>query len=295
MSFSDFEHSANVAVHNAKAVAEQGFKVMRSDIAVVVYAVFVFLLVLMAIPLINGLLLALANSLSHESIFAADRHMAKVVFVAAATIISAVCVAVMLSYFTCVVAASTLSQLEGHPAPLLKGLKLFQNRFGRITKFALVSIAFIPIGFLAQRRKFAGMSINKAKVEVVGSSLSLSTAQLAPAILSEDKDLLQTVQFSINTLGKAWRESLVIKISIYITVLILTFLIALLPTLVQAYWFSSGTSQAVSQLFTILLIICLLITTKVIGTVFTTTLYWRVVHNRPVNVKKTERLIVAQD
>lgn len=279
MSFSTFAHSTVTAVHNAKAVAEQGFKVMRSDIAVVVYALFAFLLLLMSIPLINGLLLALANSLAHESVFAAEEHTAKVIFVAIATVISAICAAMLLSYFTCAVAASTWSQLEGHPAPLLKGLKLFQNRFGRITKFALVSVAFIPIGFLAQRRKFAGVSVNKAKVEVIGSSLSLSTAQLAPAILSEDKDLLQTVQFSINTLGKAWRESLVIKISIYITVLILTFLIALLPTLVQAYWFGSGTSQAISQLFTILLIICLLITTKILGTVFTTTLYFRVAHS----------------
>lgn len=276
------------AVHNARSIAKQGLKVMRNDVAVVVYAVFVFLLVLMTIPLINGLLLALANSLSHESIFAAEHHTAKIIFAAIAAFISAICVAMLLSYFTCVVAASTLSQLEGHPAPLLKGLKLFGNRFGRITKFALISVAFIPIGFFAQRSKFAGVAVNRAKVEVVGSSLSLSTAQLAPAILSEDKDLLETVQFSINTLGAAWRESLVIKISTYITVFILTLLIAFLPTMVQAYWFSSASSQAASQLVTILLIICLLITTKVLGTVFTTTLYWRIVQRHAAEAGRAE-------
>lgn len=288
MSFSDFVHSSAVAVHNARIIAKQGLKVMRNDVAVVVYAVFVFLLVLMTIPLINSVLLAFANSLSHESIFTVEHHTAKIIFVAIATFISAVCVAMLLSYFTCAVAASTLSQLEGHPAPLLKGLKLFGNRFGRITRFALVSVAFIPIGFFAQRSKFAGVTVNRAKVEVVGSSLSLSTAQLAPAILSEDKDLLETVQFSINTLGTAWRESLVIKISTYVTVFILTLLIAFLPTMVQAYWFSSASSQAASQLVTILLIICLLITTKVLGTVFTTTLYWRIVQQRGVEAGQAE-------
>jgi hypothetical protein len=279
MFLSNFVYSTVIAVRNAKSVAKQGIKVMRGDIAVVVYAVFTFLLVLMTIPLINGLLLALANSLSHESIFEAEHHAAKIVFVAAATFISAICVAMLLSYFTCVVAASTLSQLQGHPAPLLKGLKLFGVRFRHITKFALVSVAFIPIGFLAQRSKFAKVSVNKAenraKVEVIGSSLSLSMAQLAPVILSEDKEVYETIQHSINILGKAWREGLVIKVSTYITILFLTLMIGLVPTLVQALFFTSTFSQAMGQFITVLLIICLLITTKVLGTVFTTTLYWR--------------------
>jgi hypothetical protein len=274
MSFNNFINAIVKAVAHAGHTAAQGLEVMRKDIAVSVYSVFVFLLVLLTIPTINTILLTIANSLAREPIFESQHHIAKVVFVALAIFASAACAAVLLSYFACAVAASTLSQLDGHPAPLLKGLKLFKNRFRHISKFALVSIALIPIGFIAQRRKLAGTHMNK--VEVIGSSISLSTAQLAPAILSEDKGIFDTVEHSVETLGTAWREGIVIKISIYITVFVLTLMIGVLPTLVQAYWFDSSTSQLMSRLLIILLVLCLLITAKVLGTVFTATLYWRV-------------------
>jgi hypothetical protein len=272
-----FMHACAQALLEAQQVAEQGIKILRKDIAVTVYALFVFLLVLMTIPLVNGLLLAAANGLSSEPIFASQHHIAKTIFVAVAVIVSTICAAMLLSYFTCAVAASSLAQLQGHPAPLLKGLSLFRNRFRQITKFALVSVGFIPIGFLAQRRKFGGVAVSKAKIEVIGSSLSLSMAQLAPVILSEDKSIVETVQHSMETLGKAWREGVVIKIAIYATILGVTLSIGFLPTLVQTYWFFGNNSAEVfSRFTTILLVICLLITAKVLGTVFTTALYWKI-------------------
>jgi hypothetical protein len=279
MSFRTFVHSSFAAMHNAESVAKQGLRVLKEDLAIGVYSLFVFLLLLLSIPLINALLLAVANRLADQGIFAPEHHLAKTIFVAIAVFLSAACAAILLSYFTCAVAASTLSQLEGHPAPLIRGLKLFGVRFRHITKFALVSIAFIPIGFLAQRRKFAGVKVNRAKVEVAGSSLSLSMAQLAPVILSEDKEVYETVQHSVATLGKAWREGIVIKASIYLTVLLLTLLIGFLPTMLQGLFFSSSFSQAASRFLTLVLIICLLITTKVLSTVFTTTLYWRTIQS----------------
>jgi hypothetical protein len=276
MSFKDFISSIPGAMHSARNVAMQGFGILRKDIAVTIYSVFVFLLLLITIPLINTVLIAIANGLANESIFSAQHHLAKIIFVAVAVFLSAACAAMLLSYFTCAVAASTLAQLDGHPAALLKGLKIFKNRFRHISKFAMVSILYIPIGFLAQRKKLAnGTHINRA--EVIGSSLSMSTAQLAPAILSEDKGVFETVEHSVETLGKSWREGLVIKAAIYLTVILLTLLIGVLPSLVQSYWFDSSTSQEISRFMTILLVICLLLTAKVLGTVFTTTLYWRIV------------------
>jgi hypothetical protein len=276
MSFKSFIESIPSAVHGASRVSVQGFEVLRKDLAVTVYSVFVFLLLLLAIPVINTILLAAANSLASEPLFSSQHHMAKMVFVAISFLTSAVCAAILLSYFACAVAASTLAQLEGHPAPLLKGLSLFRTRFRHISKFALLSILYIPIGFIAQKRKLKdGTHFNRA--EVIGSSFSLSTAQLAPIILSEDKGVYETVQHSTQTLGKAWREGLVIKVAIYATVFILTLSIGLIPTLVQAYWFDSSTSQEMSRLLTILLVLCLLITAKVLGTVFSSTLYWQVV------------------
>ncbi len=230
---------------------------------------------LLTIPLISGLLLAIANSVSQESIFSADEHLAKVVFVFLAVVLSAACAAMLLSYFTCMVAASALAQLDGHSAPLLGGLKLFGQKFRYITKFAAVSIAFIPIGFVAQRRKLKGSRIKK--VEVIGSSITLSTATLAPEILSQDKKITDTIYDSVETLGKGWREGLVIKVAIYAAIIFMTLLTGFLPRLVQSYWFDSTTSQAVAQLVTILLFIGLLITGKVLGTVFTTVLYWQIV------------------
>jgi hypothetical protein len=275
VSFNSFVSSAARSLHNAKYVAVQGLHVLRKDIAVTVYAVFVFLLLLLIIPLINTILLAVANGFADQPIFSSEHHLVKIIFVAIAVFASAACAAMLLSYFACAVAASTIAQLDGHPAPLLKGLKVFKNRFRHISRFALVSIGFIPIGFIVQRRKLAkGTAFNKA--EVIGSSLSLSTAQLAPAILSEDKGIYDTVQHSYDTLGKSWREGLVIKIATYATVIFLTLLIGTLPSLVQSYWFDSSTSQEISRLMTILLVICLLLTTKVLGTVFNATLYWRV-------------------
>jgi hypothetical protein len=275
MHLRNFVYAIPGAVKGAKSIAIQGMDVMRKDLAVTVYSVFVFILLLITIPLINTILLAIANGLADQSIFSAEHHMAKVIFVAVAIFASAACAAMLLSYFTCAVAASTLAQLDGHPAPLLKGLKVFKNRFRHITKFAMVSIAYIPIGFLAQQSKLSdGNTINRA--EVIGSSLSLSTAQLAPVILSEDKGIYETVHHTVNTLGRAWREGLVIKTVIYSSVLILTLLISVIPTLVQAYWFDNGVSQVVARWVTILLVINLLLTAKVLGTVFTATLYWQV-------------------
>jgi hypothetical protein len=263
------------AVQGAKGVATQGFDVLRKDIAVTVYSVFVFLLLLLSIPLVNAILIAIANSLSNQAIFNGEHHIAKAIFVAIAVFVSAACAAMLLSYFACAVAASTLAQLDGHPAPLLKGLKVFKNHFRHISKFALVSIAYIPIGFIAQRRKLTtGTHMNRA--EVIGSSLSMSTAQLAPAILYENKGIYETVEHSVATLGKAWREGLVIKVSIYLTVILLTLLIGVLPSLVQEYFSKSSTSQEISRLLTILLVLCLLLTAKVLSTVFTATLYWQV-------------------
>jgi hypothetical protein len=286
MSLTNIAKSIPGAVHGAKQVADQGFEVLRKDIAVTVYSIFVFLLLLLTIPLVNTILLAIANSIANQSIFDSEHHLAKVVFVAIAVFVSAACAAMLLSYFACAVAASTLAQLDGHPAPLLKGLKVFKNRFRHISKFALISIAYIPIGFLAQRQKIAtGTHIKRA--EVFGSSLSLSTAQLAPAILYEDKGVHETIQHSVETLGKAWREGLVIKATIYISVIFLTLLIGIMPSLVQAYLSKSSASQELSRLLTILLVICLLLTAKVLGTVFTATLYWQVTSTQK-NKKKIE-------
>jgi hypothetical protein len=275
MSFRNFIRSVKDSVSGAKKVMEQGLSVLSSDITIAVYPLFVFLLVLITIPTVNGIILAIANGFANESIFAVEHHTAKVLFVAIAVVVSAIYSAMMLSYFSCVLSALTLSELDGHHSPLLKGISLFAKRFKHATKFALVSILFIPLGIIAQRDKLKKFPIGTW--EVIGGAFSLSTAQLAPLILSEDKGIFETIRLSLSTLGKGWRENLVIKVASYLSVILITILIGFLPILIQSYWFDSSTAQAASKLVVLLLALGLLITAKVLGTVFTTTLYWRIV------------------
>jgi hypothetical protein len=275
MSFKNFAHSVIDSMHGAKLVMHQALTVLRNDITIAIYPLFVFLLVLITIPLVNGIILAFANQLASEPIFGVEQHTARTVFIAIAFVVSLVYSAMMLSYFSCVLSALTLAELEGHRAPLLKGIRLFRKRFGHATRFALLSILFIPIGIVAQRHKLKRFPVGTG--EVIGGAFSLSTAQLAPLILSEDMGVLETVRLSLSTLGKGWKQNLVIKVATYLTIILLTLLIGFFPILIQNYWFDSNTAQAASQLGVLLLILGLFITTKVLGTVFTTTLYWRIV------------------
>jgi hypothetical protein len=275
MSFSNFVHTAIDSIHGAKLIMRQGLVVLRNDITIAIYPLFVFLLVLITIPLVNGIILAIANQLADEPIFGVEQQTARTIFVTIALVVSLIYSAMMLSYFSCVLSALTLAELEGHRAPLIKGIGLFRRRFGHATRFALVSILFIPIGVIAQRHKLKRFPIGTG--EVIGGAFSLSTAQLAPLILSEDKGVFETVRLSLATLGKGWKPNIVIKIAIYTTIILLTLLIGFFPILIQNYWFDSNTAQAASQLGVLLLILGLFITTKVLGTVFTTTLYWRIV------------------
>jgi len=277
MFLKSFINSVPGAVRGARLVAIQGLDVLRKDLAVTVYSVFVFLLVLLTIPLINTILLAAANGLANEPLFSSQHHLAKIIFVAISVFISTACAAMLLSYFACAVAASTLAQLDGHPAPLLKGLKLFRNRFRHISKFALSSIFYIPLGFIAQKRKLTGGThINRA--EVIGSSLSLSTAQLAPIILSEELGIYETIQHATQTLGKAWREGLVLKIGSYLLLLLLA-VVSFLPKIFNHYSITGGTGKFASWLVPIVVFLGFLIVTKVLSAVLTATLYWRVVTN----------------
>lgn len=269
-----FAHSVLKAIHNANVTAKKGLAVLSDDISIIIYPLLAFILILVAIPALTTSILAVANWIADRSIFSEEYRTAKIVLVAVAGLLSALSVALILAYFTCVVAGATLFKLDRHPSSFLQSLKLFGSRFKHITKFAIVSIAFVPLGVIAQRKKLR--SSPRGFLEVVGSSFSLSTAQLAPVILSEDKTIADTIRTALDTLGTAWKESLVIKSSTYITIIVLTVSIGFLPKLVESYWFDSSTAHLIGWLVSALLAVCLLITTKVLGTVFTATLYWQI-------------------
>lgn len=260
------------ALRSAGEISWQGFSSVRRDVFIIVYPIMVFLVVLITVPTINALILAAFNGAAHHSIFSFDEQTTKAFFYYIAVIVTALYTALIISFFTCLVSAAVLAELDGKPAPFLHGLKLVYRHRNKIARFGVFSIpfVFIPVGILAQRHK-----IFKSTVAVVGSSFSLSMAQLAPAILSEDEeDLYPTVRHTISTLGQAWREGLVLKIGSYI-VLALLALASLLPKVLGGS--ASGPVHFANWLVPIFVFLGFLIVTKVLSAILTATLYWRVI------------------
>ncbi|HEU5005264.1 MAG TPA: hypothetical protein VFT49_04245 [Candidatus Saccharimonadales bacterium] len=262
-------------VRNAGEISGQGLSSLRRDIFIIVYPVMVFLVVLVTVPTINALILAAFNGAAHHSIFSFDEQATKSVFYYIAVLVTALYTALIISFFTCLISAAVLAELDGQPTPFLQGLKLIYKNKGKISRFGIFSIpfVFIPVGVMAQKHK-----IFKSTAAVVGSSYSLSMAQLAPAILSEDEeDLFETVRHTIATLGQAWREGLVLKIGSYLLILILAG-VSLLPKALS-HSQNNGGARLASWLVPIVVFLGFLIVTKVLSAVFTATLYWRVITN----------------
>lgn len=179
---------------------------------------------------------------------------------------SAFYTALVTAYFTCAVSAGVLAKLEGRPTLPLYGFVRVAKNFFKVTKFALLSIFFFPAGIFVQRHK-----LPKGIIGVVGSSLTLHIAQVAPAIFSTDKKFAATLRDSIETLGKAWKEGLILKIGTYLSI----FLTVALPKLIQHGFFKGHTASNVSWLISIELASSSYVTLKVINSIFTTVLYYQ--------------------
>jgi len=168
------------------------------------------------------------------------------------------------AFFTCAVSASVLAKLEGRSTPPLYGLLRVLKHWFRVARFAILSVFLFPVGVFAQRGK-----LPKGIVGVVGSSITLHMANLAPAILSTKKSYGATVRDSIDTLGKAWQEGLVLKIAMYLVV----FVIIVLPKLIQHNFFTSPKASNVGWLVSLELGATTLAGFKVMNAIFTTVLY----------------------
>jgi len=262
------------ALPHAKAVINSGTNLLRKDPQVMVYPLMAVAVIWLTSPLVSRLVVsawrhvnrvALLGQVDQSAPHVLLAHLGLVTFSVFYTIF-------ITSYFTCALSASVLAKLEGRNMPPLYGLWLVIRKFPRVTWFALTSVFFFPLGVFAQRRK-----LPRGIVGVIGSSFSLSTAQLAPAIVSGDQRVFDTVTHTVDTLGKAWRESLVIRAGLIVSILFLGSL-SFLPKLVQHYWFAASTSQAAGWVATLLLGVTSYVVVRVIGTVFTTTLYYQASH-----------------
>jgi hypothetical protein len=179
--------------------------------------------------------------------------------------------ALVTSYFTSAASAEVLAKLEGRSVSAVYGLRQVAKRFLRISWFALSAIFFFPLGIIAQRKKLR--EFPRGFAEVIGSSYSLHIPQLAPVIMSKNLGILQTLRNSINTLGEAWKEGLLIRVGMFLAFLLVGS-IGFLPKLIEHYWFNGQTAHLMGWLVSVFIWATGYVTIKVIGTVFTTTLYY---------------------
>jgi hypothetical protein len=179
--------------------------------------------------------------------------------------------ALVAAYFTSAVSINVIAKLENHPTPPFYGLIRVIKNFFRVTKFAVLSVFFFPIGIFVQRRKLPG-----GWAGVLGSSLTLHMAQIAPAVLTTNKKFGETVRDSIDTLGHAWRESLMLKIWMYA----LVFLIVVLPKLVQHGLFKGHAASNIGWIISLELGASTLVAFKVLNSIFTAVLYHEARHKK---------------
>ncbi|HXY18240.1 MAG TPA: hypothetical protein VEH48_02385 [Candidatus Nitrosopolaris sp.] len=179
-------------------------------------------------------------------------------------VFSAFYTALVTAYFTCATSVSVIAKLDSLEVPRFYGLLQVARHFFRVTRFALISVFFFPIGIYAQRKK-----LPSGWIGVLGSSLTLHMAQVAPAVLATNKPLGATVRNSVDSLGRFWREGLVLKITMYLA----AFVVVVLPKLIQHGFFHGYTASKIGWAVSIEIAASGLVGFKVLNSIFTAVMY----------------------
>ncbi len=256
---------------NTRSIVKQSLRILKQDPQILIYPYLAVAFILLTSPIVNGLVIARwwhdVTSPSAIPIINQAPHSLRLIL--GLVTFQVFYAGLVTSYFTCALSAVVWAKLEGRPVSRLYGLKLVGQKFLKITKFALVAIFFFPLGIVAQYKK-----LPKRIFDVVTSSFSLHMPQLAPAILLENKSLLGTIRSSVDTLGKAWREGLIIRIGMFLMFILLG-LVSLLPKLILQHWFHGPVAHVVGWIAAVTLGATSYVVVKVIGSVFTTSLYYQ--------------------
>lgn len=267
-----FIASVKEAFVGAGSAVKKGLGTIKQNPQILIYPYLAALFILVTLPLANGLVFKLWDSVAHGSIFTAIDDTPRSLHILVGLVSFSLFYTIFVSaYFTCAMSADVLAKLEGRSTPPLYGLRMVGRNFLRVSKFALLAIFFFPISIFAQRHR---LNRPKGGVSVIGSSLSLNMSQLAPVILTKKKSLNGTIRQSVDTLGSAWRQNLVIKIGMYGAIFLLVSA-SFLPKLVEDHWFNGETAHIVGVLTGVMLTLVGYVVTKVIGSVFTATLYYQ--------------------
>jgi hypothetical protein len=266
-----FHHTAK-SVHSAGQVSARSFKSLLRAPQIAIYPILAAGFVLVTSPIISAFVVsmwhkveqpALISGISNQTPHVLLQHLGLIAF-------SVYYANFVADYFVCSVAAATLAKLENRKVSVFYGLRILKQRFLRITKFCLVSIFFMPLGIIAQRKK---MKTVRGAFEVVISSFSMSMPQLAAEVITSNDGIMRTIRKSSDTLGKLWKENLVIRAGMIGSVLLLGS-ISFLPKLVQELFFNSPTAQVIGWVLTAILGASSYVLLHVMSTVITTTLYF---------------------
>lgn len=260
--------SAHETRRNSGQAVRQGLKILSKDPTILAYPIFASIFVFLTYATVSSLVLAIWHNLFPHTIINVSRAVpSKFRVVVGIVTFYYFYTAVVTSFFTCATSAAVWAKLEGHPTTFLHGLGVVTRHFLRVVHFAILSIFYIPLGFIAQRKK-----LFRRPIDVIGSSFTLHTANMAPAIINERTGVGATIRTSINTLGKAWKEGALIKAGIWAMLLVLI-AISFIPKIIQHYWFNNGTNHWLSWLITGVLLAFSFVISKVLGAVFMTVLY----------------------
>lgn len=278
MSVKTFWHHLHEIFHGAWVIMKHSFKALFKDPHIVMYPYWAIAFILITSPFVSRFVFGIWHHFwTPQAIDQFSQATPEVVTSRLGLVTFSVFYTIFITaYFTVMISASTLATLEKREVPALYGLRVVLKNFFKVTKFALLSVFYFPLGIIAQRRR---LKSPRGLVDVIGSSFSLSMAQLAPAIVSEKMGIMDTIRHAVDTLGKNWRESVVLRAGILGAILTLASL-SFLPKLIEALWFDSGSAHVVGWIVTALLGISSYVILRVMGAVFTTTLYYRAKKDR---------------
>lgn len=260
--------SAHETRTNSAQAVKEGLNILLKDPTILAYPIFASIFVFLTYAAVNSLMLAVWHNIFPHPIMNVEQTVpSKFRVVVGIVTFYYFYTAAVTSFFTCATSAAVWAKLENHPTTFLHGLAVVARHFLRVVYFAILSVFYVPLGFIAQRKK-----LFRRPVDVIGSSFTLHTANMAPAIINEKIGVGATIRTSINTLGKAWKEGALIKVWVWAMLLVLV-LISFIPKLIQHRWFNNDSSHWLSWLITGVLLAFSFVITKVLGAVFMTVLY----------------------
>lgn len=255
--------SAKQSSLSAFGTIKESYKIVRSHPQLLLYPYLALLFISVTYPLLSASFIAhWYNRIFADASTVAPHRFSIIVGIVT---FSAFYTAFISAYFTTAVSAGVLATLEGKNPSRLYGIRQVIKHFGRVSRFALLSVFFVPMGIYAQRRK-----LPHGIIGILGSSMTLHMAQIAPAILLSGKVRFgETIRHSIDTMGKTWKEGLALKVGMYLTI----FAVIVAPKLIQHHWYKTQTASNAGWIATLMVGASGYVFFKVINAIFTSVLY----------------------